>query len=340
MKIGILFFLINLTPTISIGQEKNIEMYNASKNNIKKQKLIKTKSKKNIIAARYNDSIYFFRKLNVYFNYGNTFYEKQNYDSAYYFYNMCDSIINLNIENFDFTYLKLYQNMFYCAIENPKNKINSEKKNYLFNKTIFYRNDDLDILLSLYQTNKSLSDDSLSRLLDELNLNYLKKRKNSYLEIDNIFRFIYFKDQYYRIKCYNHKLINYEEVKKHDSLLQNLFIATIECNNKIPILGDSHYQKTFDVLLSHSTATFNTNFFETYFYKYSEALGNDYKTTNLLNSLIDLYLHIRYEKQYFETGAGKTRDLSNNKLIMLPKITEEELMALFNKLNIKNPIYK
>jgi len=196
------------------------------------------------------------------------------------------------------------------------------------------QNDDIDDLISYYEYNPNLTKDSLENILVIMNKNYLDNNKDIPGGIVN-FRFIYFYDQYYRIKTYIHKEMTLDSLKQKDIHLQNWFIAlTYNYNFDNYLYYDSFY-KTFQVLLTHSITTLETNFFTNNFYKISSFLGDDFKNLNALKILMDMYLNFKYNKQYFYTQSGKT--YVDNTFIYLPKMRYNKFMRILKKQNIYRP---
>jgi hypothetical protein len=204
-------------------------------------------------------------------------------------------------------------------------------------KEILSGNDDISIILDLYNNNQSLTEDSLLKLLKISNKYYLNNDKTRKSDPDIQFRYICFSDQYYRIKCYFHRLITYDVVQRNDSILESIFLAKTNEYNNLNLLTNDLYQKTFGLLLTHSVAT-TTGFFEHNFYKFSTPFSNNFKEFSNIQTLLDLYLKFKFNKQYFGTEFGKGK-LPDGKFGLLPKITEKELKEILNNLKIFNAVY-
>ena len=197
---------------------------------------------------------------------------------------------------------------------------------------------DLSIILDLHKHNKTLSEDSLNKLFLISNQNYRDKIKAENIMLDIKLREIYLSDQIYRNKCYFHQTIKYNVVQSNDSLLQIKFIDLIPDHRKINMFQNEIYQMTFDMLLIHSVATLNTNFFKNNFHIYSNAFSNNFSEFGDLKGLIDIYLKFKYNKQYFDTEWGKGR-LDNKSFGFLPKITKDELDSILADLKVIDPKY-
>lgn len=319
---------------IDLNKKINALSNNPSKNNLKDlSKKIATYNENYI-----SDSIYLNHFVQSNYETANSYFDKQNLDSALYFYSLCHKVISKYKKINYFNYKKLYKSMFVTTI-----KKNISSANYFFFQALNNGNDDIEDLITYSQYNKEVKEDSLLNLLHILNTNYLKNNHKSRGDIDILFRYINFMDQYYRILCYSHKKIKYNIVQSNDSTLQLLFSNAIENIDNLNIFDGTFYQPTFAMLLVHSTATPQTDFFEKYFSVYAQFFSNNFKPSdsgyNGLQTLLDMYLKNRYEKQYFNTNAGQGL-LPNNTWGQLPQIDENELKKIFGKLNIKNPIYK
>jgi len=197
--------------------------------------------------------------------------------------------------------------------------------------------DDLTIVTAIFGHDKNLSEDSLNSLFDMTTDNYFKNTKSNNKELDTRFRQIFFSDQLFRIKCYYHNSIDYSEVQKNDSLLQIQFLTLMENQPELNLFDGSFYQRTFNLLLTHSLTTPQTHFFVDNFHKYASAFGNNFNDKNI-QDLLDLYLNIYFEKQYFNTESGKGK-LPDKPFGLLPKITETELKAVFFELGINDAKY-
>ncbi len=195
---------------------------------------------------------------------------------------------------------------------------------------------DLSLILDLFHANKTINEDSLNKLYQFSNRNYIKNTKSENINLDIALRDIYFSDQKFRIKCYYHGPFDYRVVVKNDSLLQIKFCNLITDHSKINMFQNQIYQMTFDLLLIHSVTSLHTNFFKNNFHIYSNAFSNDFIEFEGLRSLMDNYLKFKYQKQYFGTDWGKDR-LENKSFGLLPKMTKEELHSIFVDLNVKDP---
>jgi len=197
--------------------------------------------------------------------------------------------------------------------------------------------DDLTIVTAIFGHDKNLTEDSLNSLFDITTDNYFKNTKSKNKELDIWFRQICFSDQLFRIKCYYHNSIAYSEVQKNDSLLQMQFLTLVENHPELHLFDGSFYQQTFNILLIHSLTTPQTRFFVDNFHKYASAFGNDFNDKNI-QDLLDMYLNIYFEKQYFNTESGKGK-LPDKPFGLLPRITETELKAVFFELGINDAKY-
>ena len=198
--------------------------------------------------------------------------------------------------------------------------------------------DDVYLILDFYRYNKSLTDDSLYKLLKISNNNYLRTDKKRTTNPDIQFRQITFSDQLFRTKCYVHKLIDYSIVQKNDVNLQNSFIKILQKHPNLNILKNSTYQTTFDLLLIHSVSTLEKGFFINNFYVYSKGFSDNFKDFENLKQLVDIYLKFRYEKQYFGTEYGKGKT-SNGTFGLLPKMTENDFKKVLTDLKVNNAVY-
>jgi|WetSurMetagenome_2_1015567.scaffolds.fasta_scaffold490261_1 hypothetical protein len=215
--------------------------------------------------------------------------------------------------------------------------IKSPPTDSLMNK-LLSGNDDISIILDLYNNNKNLTEDSLLKLLDFSNQYYLNNDKTRKSDPDLQFRYIYFSDQYYRVKCYSHKLIKYDIVKRNDSVLQTLFLQKTNEYKNLDLLNYPIYQMTFSLLLTHSVSTLQTDFFVNNFYEYSSAFSNNFIDNKDLKGFIDIYLKFKYNKQYFGTEYGKGK-LPDGTFGLLPKIADNEFKEILNNLKIKDAVY-
>ena len=198
-------------------------------------------------------------------------------------------------------------------------------------------NDDLTIIIEMYHNDKSISEDSLYSLLRISDKNYLKNKSVANMDRDIQFRNIVFCDQLFRAKCYFYNLIDYSLVQKNDSILQTRFLAIIKDNKDLKFFDGSFYQQTFDLLLIHSVTTLQTLFFQNNFHIYSAFFSNNYKEHNL-QALLDLYLNLKFNKQYFDTEYGKGR-LKDKSFGLLPKITNDELKEVLFDLKVYGAIF-
>ncbi|MBU1719625.1 MAG: hypothetical protein KKA07_11200 [Bacteroidetes bacterium] len=198
-------------------------------------------------------------------------------------------------------------------------------------------NDDISVVLDIYLNSQEFTGDSLDKLIDVSNQNYLEKDTNRKSEPDLQFRQIYFNDQYFRIKCYIHRIIPYDVVKRNDSILQTLFLGVTNKYVNLDLFRNEWYQKTFDLLLTHSVGT-NTGFFENNFFKYSSPFSNDFVELEGLRQLLDLYLNFRFGKQYFGTEFGKGR-LNDGTFGMQPQMPEFEFRGVLKDLSIIDAKY-
>jgi len=205
-----------------------------------------------------------------------------------------------------------------------------------FFMSLKYGNDNIDDINLFYQKHE-LSHDSIYKLLNISNQNYLKYNPYSFGNFDILFRFISLSDQIYRTDCYFKKKIPYSEVQKNDSILQLLFIPIINNYKEFSYFDGSFFSKTFTLLLIHSTASWNTRFFENYFKIYAKGHNNNFVEFPNLKNIFDLYLKIRYNKQYFNTPFGQGLK-SNGKWGLLDEINHSDLVKIFNELGIEKPI--
>jgi len=229
--------------------------------------------------------------------------------------------------------LTCFNSLMYC-------QTSLDRKNVIIDslmKELQSGNDSISVIIDIYKNNQDLTEDSLLKLLTKSSQNYLINDKTRKSEPDLQLRYFYFSDQYYRIKYYFYKAINIDIVKRNDSLLQALFLATTNVDSSSQLLKNNTYQTTFDLLLIHSIAT-QTGFFENNFHKYAGFFSNDFKDYGNIKSMLDLYLNIKYNKQYFGTVYGQGK-LPNNAFGLLPQMTKDELQVVFNNLQISNALY-
>lgn len=198
--------------------------------------------------------------------------------------------------------------------------------------------DDVSLILDFYRNDKSLTDDSLYKLLEISNNNYLRSDKKRTTNSDLPFRQIIFSDQLFRAKCYYHKLIDYSAVQKNDMELQNSFLKLVQKHPDLNILTNSTFQTTFELLLIHSVTTLENGFFVNNFHKFSKAFSNNFRDFENLKPLVDIYLKFKYEKQYFGTEYGKGK-LSNGSFGILPKMKEDDFKKVLAELKINLAVY-
>jgi len=226
-----------------------------------------------------------------------------------------------------------YNNLTYSQASSITENLQTDS---LMNK-LLTGNDDISIILGLYEINQDLTEDSLLILLNISNQNYLNNDNSRKAEPDLKFRYIFFSDQYYRIKCYYHKQIEYDVVIRNDSILQSLFLAVVNEHSNLHIFTNSIFQMTYSLLLIHSVSS-NIGFFENNFHKYASPFSNNFKNNNSLKAYIDLYLKFKYNKQYFGTEYGKGR-ISDGTFGLLPKISDNEFIELLSYLKVYDAIY-
>ncbi|MBU0487890.1 MAG: hypothetical protein KKD31_08070 [Bacteroidetes bacterium] len=126
-------------------------------------------------------------------------------------------------------------------------------------------------------------------------------------------------------------------MKRNDSILQTLFLGVTNKYVNLDLFRNEWYQKTFDLLLTHSVGT-NTGFFENNFFKYSSPFSNDFVELEGLRQLLDLYLNFRFGKQYFGTEFGKGR-LNDGTFGMQPQMPEFEFRGVLKDLSIIDAKY-
>jgi hypothetical protein len=199
-------------------------------------------------------------------------------------------------------------------------------------------NDSINLVLDIYRSNKTLSNDSLSKLITLSNKNYLQNDFTRKEKPDLELREIIFSDQIHRTKCYDLQSIEYRAVQKNDSILQIAFLKIIEKHPDLNVLTNSTYQMTFDLLLLHSVTTLQTNFFSDNFHKYSNAYSHNFNDFVNLKTLIDIYLNLKYEKQFFQTDYGKGK-LPNDTFGLLPKLSDSDFKKVLSDLKLNNAIY-
>ena len=199
-------------------------------------------------------------------------------------------------------------------------------------------NDDFTIITELYKDDPNLSEDSINKLFKISNENYFKNNLVRDKELEMQFRSISLSDQLYRIRCYFHRSIEYSVVQKNDSALQVRFLTLVNEHNNLSLTDRSFYQQTFQLLLIHSVATPKTHFFENNFHRYSSGLFNDFKKFTDLQIMLDMYLKFKYNKQFFNTEAGKGI-LPDHSFGLLPKITDTDFKKVLSELKVENAIY-
>ena len=204
-------------------------------------------------------------------------------------------------------------------------------------KQLHTGNDSISLIIDIYKHNRDLTEDSLLKLLSISNQNYLSNDNTRKTDPDLQLRYIFFSDQYYRIKCYAFNEINYDIVKRNDSILQALFLTKINIDSLSQLMRNNTFQMTFDLLLIHSVKT-QTGFFENNFNKYTGYFSNNFKEYGNIRTVLDLYLNIKFNKQYFGTAYGQGR-LSNDTFGLLPQITKDELRVILTNLKIDNAAY-
>jgi hypothetical protein len=199
-------------------------------------------------------------------------------------------------------------------------------------------NDDYTLILDLLQQNKSLTDDSLYKLLEVSDDNYLRADKKRKAQPDLQFRQIGFSDQLFRAKCYFLQIFDYSVVQKNDIELQTSFLKLVQQHPDLSLLTNSEYLNTFSMLLIHSVTTLEEGFFVNNFYKFSKSFADNFKEYDDLRLILDLYLNFRYKKQYFDTEYGKSK-LCDGAFGLLPKIADTDFKNVLGDLKIKNAIY-
>lgn len=259
---------------------------------------------------------------------------QQKIDSALVYYRRCEKILSSVPINIVANYNIVYKYLFNISFQN---KLPHANRYFLL--SINNENNDVEDLISFSRINKNVSKDSLLTLLHIMNTNYLNNKIKSPGDVDILFRYIIFMDQYFRVKCYDYKTIKYDAVQENDSLLQLLFISVLKNYNNLNMFDGSYYQRTFDLLLIHSVSGRQTTFFDNYFKIYSQPFNNDFKKYNTLKSLIDIYLKFKYNSQYFGTEFGQG-ELPDKKWGLLTKMKEEDFISVLKKLKINNATYK
>ena len=195
--------------------------------------------------------------------------------------------------------------------------------------------DDIKVLLELYQK-KNISKDSLYYFIDVLDSNYFVNNPKEPLVILK-FRNIFFLDQYYPHKYDYGECESFNEVKKIDEALQLEFVELTKLDNFEKLFWNGWVNGTFPLLLRHSRSL-KTSFFKDNFHVYMSFLDNDFTVMNVPKGAIDYYLKASRQKQYFQTTDGEVS--IDGVHTLLPRISEAELLEVFEELQITNPVYK